>query len=437
MSERKNCVLAYSGGLDTTAIVVWLREQGYDVHAVLVDVGQEEDVTALCEKALRLGAKTAVARDARPLMCNAILPYAAGLAATYEGTYRLGTALARPFIALEQVRRARELGGATLAHGATGKGNDQIRFEFAYRSLAPEMPVVAPWKIWDLSGRKDLIDYIRAHGIEDDFELTKTYSMDENLWHLSVEGGALEDPAADVDVDEVLAAVASRFAGGVSTACSVPHAAKKTTIQFDRGVPVALDGAAMEMGELISTLNHRYRAAPWAWDLVIENRFTGIKSRGLYINPAAKLLHTAADALARTCLNKPLYDHYCQLGRDYGATIYRGEYFSDQRVVLERAADAVMTHLTGAVTVDLSHSPYVAKIDAPRAIFSQRLATFEQSTFSHKDAGGFIRLAWLTAVGRSAPEAGNVHALATRHTAASDLRTGEHQPARRLVPAAV
>src|SRR5262245_2402698 len=158
--SNKKCVLAYSGGLDTTTIVIWLKEQGYDVHAVLVDVGQEEDLPALCEKALRLGAKSAVIRDARPAMFDEILPWVIGLGATYEGTYHLGTALARPFIAAEQVKLAKRFGGATLVHGATGKGNDQIRFEFAYRSLAPECPVLAPWKVWNLAGRTDMIAYL-------------------------------------------------------------------------------------------------------------------------------------------------------------------------------------------------------------------------------------------------------------------------------------
>ncbi|MFQ5495219.1 MAG: argininosuccinate synthase domain-containing protein, partial [Phycisphaerae bacterium] len=167
----KRCVLAYSGGLDTTAIVVWLQEQGYEVHAVLVDVGQEEDTDAHRAKALRFGAATAVIRDVRPVMLKTVIPRAIGLAATYEGNYRLGTALARPFIAAAQVERARELGGATLVHGATGKGNDQIRFEFAYRSLAESYPVLAPWKSWSFAGRRDLVEYLRTRGCRDDFDV--------------------------------------------------------------------------------------------------------------------------------------------------------------------------------------------------------------------------------------------------------------------------
>ncbi|MEK7326136.1 MAG: argininosuccinate synthase, partial [Chloroflexota bacterium] len=347
-------MLAYSGGLDTTTIVIWLRERGYEVHAVLVDVGQEEDLPALCEKALHLGAASAEIRDARSAMCQQALPWVIGLGATYEGTYHLGTALARPFIAAEQVRLAKKLGGATLVHGATGKGNDQIRFEFAYRSLAPECAVLAPWKVWNLGGRSDMIAYLHTHGIVGDYSLTKDFSLDENLWHLSVEGGPLEDPTATVNIGQVLGGVADRFAGGAKKGTG-PSVA---TISFEQGVPVAYNGERLSLPELVATLNHDYRSASWAWDLVIENRFTGVKSRGLYINPAAKLLHVAVDALARTSLNKTTYDKYVELGKQYGAMLYRGEFFSDQRVMLQAAATAAMQHLSGEVCVHLEPVPY-------------------------------------------------------------------------------
>lgn len=431
MSDKK-CVLAYSGGLDTSAIVPWLRDRGYEVHAVLVDVGQSEDLPALCQKALRLGAKSAIVRDARPSMFESVIPFAIGLGATYEGTYRLGTALARPFIALEQVRVARALGGATLVHGATGKGNDQVRFEFAYRSLAPECPVLAPWKTWDLTGRKDLIDFLRARNFELDFEVTKDFSLDENLWHLSVEGGDLEDPDARLDLDRVLQAVSDRFAVGGSTSEAPPS----VRLTFEKGVPVAIDGNPTSLPELVSRLNQWYRHAPWGWDLVLENRFTGIKSRGLYINPAAKLLHLAVDALARTCLNKPACDLYRDLGQQYGTMLYRAEYFSDHRLMLEAAASAVMNHLTGSVTVQLVPAPYIARIQASRAIFRREMSTFEKSDFSHQDAQGFIRMSWLSSVGRPfASEINDAGDVETATTASSNLRQDESMPRPGLVPA--
>lgn len=432
-AAAKRCVLAYSGGLDTTTIVVWLREKGYEVHAVLVDVGQGEDMGALCEKALRLGAKTAVIRDARPAMFNTIIPWAIRLGSTYEGVYRLGTALARPFIAAEQVRLARSLGGATLIHGATGKGNDQIRFEFAYRSLAPEYPVLAPWKVWELTGRSDMIAYLRARGIEDEFELTKTYSMDENLWHLSVEGGTMEDPTATVDVQNILAAVKDRFAGGVT-----PRPAPTSLeLVFENGLPVALDGRELSLEGVVDCLNRTYRAAPWAWDLVIENRFTGIKSRGLYINPAAKLLGMAVDALARCCLNKTAYDLYTDLGRQYGTAIYRGEYFSDQRQMLEAAAGSIINRLNGVVKLALDPVPYVSTVDAPEAIFSKNGATFEASDFSHEDAGGFIRLAWLSSAGRGFEEDTDGGLVETGDLASPNVSSLQQLPQGGLVSAAV
>lgn len=394
--DVKNCVLAYSGGLDTSAIVPWLAEQGYAVHAVLMDVGQNENLEALCAKALRFGAETAVIRDAKPDMFAQAIPLAIALGATYEGCYRLGTALARPFIALEQVRRAREIGGATLVHGATGKGNDQIRFEFAYRSLMPEAPVLAPWKTWSFEGRKNLIDYLTHKGLGDGFDVAKDFSIDENLWHLSVEGGPLEDLEADVDVREILAAVSDRFATGSASTPSRPS----VEIEFKGGIPTGLEGRDVPLPTVVATLNRQYRHAPWGWDLVIENRFTGIKSRGLYINPAAKLLHLAADGLARSCLTKAVYDDYVALGRQYGEMLYRGEFFSGQRLAAEAAARVIMEHLDGTVKIQLDPAPYVSQIQAAGAIFRRELSTFEKSDYAHQDAQGFINLSWLSLIGR-------------------------------------
>ncbi|MCG8406789.1 MAG: argininosuccinate synthase [Phycisphaerales bacterium] len=415
--SAKHCVLAYSGGLDTSAIVPWLIDQGYVVHAVLVDVGQSEDLPALREKALSLGSETAVVRDAKPEIFEKVVPYALGLGATYEGVYRLGTALTRPFIALEQIRRARELGGGTLIHGATGKGNDQVRFEYAYRSLAPDYPVLAPWKSWEFGGRQDLIDYLANKGLEGDYEVIKDYSLDENFWHLSVEGGVLEDPTSTLEVDRVLASVADRFGGNA-------HAkppSKTLEIKIEEGLPVSINGESVAPDRTIARLNSDYRHEPWSWDLVIENRFTGVKSRGLYINPAAKLLHIAVDALSRSCLNKPTFDYYVNLGHQYAAMLYRGEYFSDQRMILESAARAVMRSLNGDVTVNLSPTPYVSRINADRPLFCEEIATFEKSDFSHQDAQGFIRLSWQSAVGQPFSEAENESAMEPNARPASEV----------------
>jgi argininosuccinate synthase len=428
-TDATKCVLAYSGGLDTSAIVPWLAERGYEVHAVLVDVGQQEDLPAACARALRHGATTAIVRDAKPAMFAQVIPYAIGLAATYEGSYRLGTALARPFIAWEHVKRAQELGGATLAHGATGKGNDQVRFEFAYRSLAPQYPVLAPWKVWDFGGRVDLVNYLKSKGLEGDYAVQKDYSLDENLWHLSVEGGPLEGPAVTVSVEEVLDAVRGHFAWGYPPG-EAPDAVE---IVFQGGVPTALNATPMELEPIVGQLNHQYRTAPWAWDLIIENRFTGVKSRGLYINPAAKLLHLAVDTLARTCLNKPSYDQYVKLGQEYATLLYRGEYFSDQRVVIEAAGQALMARLNGTVAVQLEPTPYVSKIVNAGSIFTKEMATFEKSEYAHQDAAGFIKLSWASNVGKPFVEGDHAVALETKRRAASDVRPAESVPAGGLV----
>jgi argininosuccinate synthase len=349
-------------------------------------------------------------------MFESIIPYSIGLGALYEGKYRLGTALARPFIALEQVRYAKELGGATLIHGATGKGNDQIRFEYAYKSLAPECPVLAPWKEWSFGGRKDLIAYLRANNADEGYDEKKDYSLDENLWHLSIEGSELEQADAYVDVDTILAHFKGHFGQGGNG--EAPNA---VDIGFTNGVPSALDGEALPLDEIVRTLNQRYRHAPWGWDLIIENRFTGIKSRGLYINPAAKLLQTAVGNLAQCCLNKATYDLYGRLGAEYGGLVYRGEYFSDQRRVIEAAADAVFKHLNGTVTMQLSPALYTARILADKAIFRKETATFERSAYNHADAAGFINLTWLSQIGRPFTENDDAHLVETGYQSASGV----------------
>ncbi len=392
----------------------------------------------MCKRAERFGATSSIIADAKPAMFQTVVPQAIGLAATYEGQYRLGTALARPFIAAEQVRRAKQLGGATLVHGATGKGNDQVRFEFAYRSLAPQCPVLAPWKTWDFRGRQDLVDYLRSQGCDEDFSVTQEFSLDENLWHLSVEGGPLEDPEAHVDIESILAAVADRFGGGAAHGSAGGGPMPPTVeVSFTRGAPTALDGEETELSTIVSRLNQRYRHAPWAWDLVLENRFTGIKSRGVYINPAAKLLQLCADALARCRFNKPMYDQYVELGKQYGTILYRGEYFSDQRQAVDAAARFVLAALTGKVTVHLEPVPYVARIEAEQAIFQRELATFEESEYQHSHAEGFISLSWLSSIGRPFAEDSHEDLVEAGSAAASGVRRPEQLHGGRLVPSSV
>jgi argininosuccinate synthase len=420
MPAEKSCVLAYSGGLDTSAIVPWLRERGYEVHALLVDVGQAEDLFGLCDRALAMGAATATVRDARQAMADGVLGTSVALASTYEGNYRLGTALARPFIALEQVKLARELGASVLAHGATGKGNDQIRFEFAYRTLAPDCEIVAPWKSWSFRGREDLVAYLDGIGAPVQFDATKELSLDENLWHLSVEGGALEDPTAALNVEYFLAAVQGRFFADRPA----DPGDDLVTVEFEEGLPASVDGEPMGLLDLIGDLNARFRHADWAWDLVLENRFTGIKSRGLYINPAARLLHLAADVLARATLNKHAYDQYVRLGHEWADLLYRGEYFTPQCAVIRSAADAAVRPLTGSVEVRLSPQLHVCRIEAAGGLFEEEMATFEASQYDHADANGFIKLGWLSSTGRPQPwkESPHGHALEAEAAPAPALR---------------
>ena len=402
-SKNPGCVLAYSGGLDTSAIVPWLIERGYDVHALAVDVGQREDWDAVTTRALALGATTAEVRHAVPELIERMLPTAIGLAATYEGAYRLGTALTRPIIALEQVRRARELGCTALAHGATGKGNDQIRFEFAYRSLAPECDVIAPWKSWEMRGRADLARYLEERDVPFRYEVNKTYSLDENLWHLSIEGGELEDPATPLPLQQILDRFETEFIEQ-DVSAAVPAGAASVVVRFEAGLPVALNGVPLSLEQIVRCLNARFRQAPWAWDLVLENRFTGVKSRGIYINPAAKLLHAAVDGLARNALNRPTYTMWRELGQRHAELLYRGEYFSQQRAVVEAGARAAMAPLSGEVELRSGGDLQVVAARAERGLFREDVATFEASDWSHADAAGFIELSWLGNIGCTADE---------------------------------
>ncbi|MFQ5496116.1 MAG: hypothetical protein ACE5EX_12130, partial [Phycisphaerae bacterium] len=308
-----------------------------------------------------------------------------------------------------------------------------------------------PWKTWSLAGRRDLVEYLRTRGCRDDFDVIQRYSMDENLWHLSVEGGDLEDPETDVDVTEILASVADRFGrqgvrgtgspekddGDAADTSETAVSRGAVEVSFRRGVPVGLAGRPVSLGTLIGALNHRYRHAPWAWDLVIENRFTGIKSRGIYINPAARLLHQAIDGLARTCLNKPTYDRYVELGREYGTLLYRGEYFSQQRLILEAAADAVLTRLSGSVTMRLDPTPYVARIASASATFDRALASFEGGGYRHAHAEGFIALSWLSSIGRRFEENRNGDLVEAGDAPASDVCPAESMSRRGLVPTPV
>ncbi len=432
MSDAKKCVLAYSGGLDTSAIVVWLCEQGFEVHAILVDVGQDEDLQAACDKAIRYGATTAVIRDAKPAMFESLVPTVVGLSATYEGKYRLGTAIARPFIAMEQVKRAQELGGATLVHGATGKGNDQIRFEYAYGALAPQYPVLAPWRVWNFEGRIDLINYLHEKGYEEKFVVEKDYSLDENLWHISVEGGVLEQPNKIVDVPKVMTAVADRFAQG-----GPENPPQSVEITIENGIPKAVDGVVMSLQNIVALFNRNYRHADWAWDLIVENRMTGIKSRGIYINPAAKLLYVAMDALASSCLAKAAYDQYVHLGQQYGNLVYNGECFSDQSIMLEAAAKAIMGKLNGTIVVQLAPTPYAAQIVASDAIFQESAATFEASDYTHADAAGFINLGWRSAIGKPFVEANHENPVEAAVPASSDVCSEQQHVEGGLVSSAV
>ena len=374
-TQVKRAVLAYSGGLDTTIIVSWLKENyGCEVVCYCADVGQGDELAGLEERALRLGASRVVVEDLRlPFVRDFAFP-ALRAAAVYEGRYFLGTSLARPLIAERQVACALAVGADALAHGATGKGNDQVRFELAYMALAPDLPVIAPWRIWDIVSREDALAYAAARGIPVLQTKSDLYSRDGNLWHLSHEGGPLEDPATPAP--ESL----HRLTAGPDRQPADPET---VVISFAAGVPVALVEKLNEMGG-----RHGVGRA----DLV-ESRLVGMKSRGVYETPAGTVLHEALEDLCRLTLPHDVLRTRAELAPRMADLIYNGLWFSPLRQALQAFVDTALEPATGEVTVELFHGQARAVArTSPRSLYRPDLASFDMTGYNPAHAEGFIRL---------------------------------------------
>ncbi|HVH31306.1 MAG TPA: argininosuccinate synthase [bacterium] len=379
-------VLAYSGGLDTSVIIPWLKETyGCRVVAVVADVGQEDDFPAIRQKALSSGADAAHVVDVKAEFATGFLFPALRANAIYEGQYLLGTALARPLIAKVQVEAALAEGADALAHGCTGKGNDQVRFELAYQALAPQLHVIAPWREWSLRSREDEIAYAGRHGISISVTKAKPYSVDVNLWHRSAEAGVLEDPWQEPPEDV--------WALTVSPA-QAPQQAAYVEVSFKEGVPVALDGAAQDPVTLIRALNRLGGAHGVGRVDMVENRLVGIKVRGVYETPGGTILSTAHRALEAITVDRETQHYATLLAPRYAELIYNGQWYSPLRQAIDGFVDIAQRTVTGTVRVKLYKGVCTAVgRTSPHSLYQQDLATFgEDAVYNQKDAEGFIRL---------------------------------------------
>jgi argininosuccinate synthase len=385
--------LAYSGGLDTSIIISWLKENyGCEVVAVAVDVGQAEETAGLAQKAYSTGACDFHLVDAREEFAADYLFPVLKAGAIYERDYLLGTSTARPLIARKQVEIALATGCDALAHGCTGKGNDQVRFELAYQALAPELKVVAPWREWDIVSREDAIDYASARGIPVPVTKKDPYSRDRNLWHLSHEGGPLEDPSFEPE--------ASMFKL-TTDPMNAPDAPEKVTIAFEEGVPIAVNGAKLSPATIVQTLNEIGGRHGVGRADIVENRLIGIKSRGVYETPGGTLLVTALKALESITLDRDSAHEKERIATRYAELVYNGQWFSPLREAYDAFVNVLGESVTGTVTLKLykGNATVIAR-QSPYSLYSQNLASFDMTGYDVTDSAGFIKLFGLQLRGR-------------------------------------
>ena len=387
MPKPKKVALAYSGGLDTSVIIPWLKENyGCQVVAVCGDIGQGGDeLTGLEEKALQTGASEVYVEDMREEFVSQYVWKLVRSGGVYEHKYLLGTSIARPLLAKKQVEVALRTGCDALAHGCTGKGNDQVRFELTYKALAPQLTVIAPWREWSIVSREDAIDYARAHNVPIAQSTTKIYSRDRNLWHISHEGGALEDPA-NAAPDDIWMLTRSP--------ADSPARPGEVTIGFEKGVPVSVNGKSMSAASLVETLNHIGGEHGIGRIDLVENRFVGMKSRGCYETPGGTLIMFALRELEALTLDRATLHYKQKLALDYAEMVYAGLWFTPLREALDAFFEKVSETTTGEIKLRLykgSIEPISRK--SPYSLYSLDIASFTMgASYDQKDALGFINL---------------------------------------------
>ncbi len=379
-------VLAYSGGLDTSIIIPWLKENyAYEVIAMVADVGQGDDVEAVVDKAYKTGATKVVVEDLREEFLTGYVWPALKAGAVYENKYLLGTSLARPVIAKHQVEVALREGATAVSHGCTGKGNDQVRFEMAYQALAPELKVVAPWREWDLKSREDCLDYAEKRGISVTASREKIHSRDRNLWHISHEGGELEDAGN--------APFASTWQITKSPQ-EAPDNEELVEIGFEKGVPVSVGGRALDPVALVELVNEIGGHNAIGRVDIVENRFVGIKSRGCYETPGGTLLLAAHGELEALCLDRDLLHFKQHVGLKYAELVYFGLWFTPLREALDAFVETTQQNLTGSVTLSLyKGNVSIVSRKSEYSLYRTDLSSFTMgASYDQKDAEGFIRI---------------------------------------------
>ena len=386
--DIKKIVLAYSGGLDTSIIIPWLKENYNDpeIIAVAGDVGQNDELDGLEEKAIKTGASKLYIADLTDEMVDEVIIPSMKMGASYE-QYLLGTAFARPVIAKKLVEIAKAEGADAIAHGCTGKGNDQVRFELAIKRFAPDMTIIAPWREWDIKGRDEEIDYAEAHNVPLKISRETNYSKDKNLWHLSHEGLDLEDPANEPQYEKP-----GFLEMGVSP-ITAPDAPTYVTIDFEKGVPVAVDGEKMKASDIIRKLNKLGGENGIGLLDIVENRLVGMKDRGVYETPGGTILYKAHQCLEMITIDKDTAHMKSKLAVDFADLVYNGKWFTPLREALSAFADKTQEHVTGSVKLKLYKGNMItASITSPCSLYSEELVTFNESSYDQTNATGFINL---------------------------------------------
>ena len=387
-SKIKKIVLAYSGGLDTSIIIPWLKENYNDpeIIAVAADVGQGTELDGLEEKAIKTGASKLIIADLTDEMCDEVIVPSIMMDAKYED-YLLGTAFARPVIGKKLAEIALAEGADAIAHGATGKGNDQVRFELAIKRFAPNMPIIAPWREWDIKSRDEEIDYAESHNIPLKINRETNYSKDKNLWHLSHEGLDLEDTGNEPTYEKK-----GFLEMGVSP-IDAPDEPTYITLDFEKGIPVALDGEKMSAKNIILKLNEIGGKNGIGLLDIVENRLVGMKSRGVYETPGGTILYKAHNVLETICLDKMTAHKKEELAITFAELVYNGQWFTPLREALSAFVDKTQEKVTGTVKLKLYKGNMInAGVWSKYTLYSEEIATFGESDYNQKDADGFINL---------------------------------------------
>lgn len=386
---KEKVVLAYSGGLDTTVIIPWLKENfDYEVICVCGNCGQGEELDGLEERALSSGASKLYVEDLTDEFCDDFIIPCVQAHAVYENKYLLGTSMARPVIAKKLVEVARKEGATAICHGATGKGNDQIRFELAVKALAPDLKIIAAWRNekWTLNSREEEIEYCRQHGINLPFSADSSYSRDRNLWHISHEGLELEDPANEPNFEHLLVLG--------TTPEKAPEEGEYVTMTFEKGIPTSVNGKKMKVSEIISVLNELGGKHGIGIVDIVENRVVGMKSRGVYETPGGTILYEAHQQLEELILDRDTYALKADLGNKFAQIVYEGKWFTPLREAVQAFIESTQKYVTGEVKFKLYKGNIIkAGTTSPYSLYNESIASFTTGDlYDHHDAEGFINL---------------------------------------------